>query len=74
MVAPSIKAKLAGENFSLLRNQKSRDRYDKRMRDLTTKAEDQLEATRRNNQISALNLIDDQLGPKDWTGWDPSKV
>lgn len=55
-----------------MRNMDSRQRYQERMEGLLKDAIEAKAAQERNDQIQALNLVDDVLGPKNWDGWENS--
>ena len=69
MLAPSLRNKLIDEPYHVMRNVDSRQRYKERMTGLLDDAIEAKAAQERNDQIQALNLIDDVLGPKNWDGW-----
>lgn len=68
-LAPSLRRKLLSEPNQVMRNTESRDRYARRITSLLHKTIQNETAQERNQQIQALNLVDDVLGPKDWEAW-----
>jgi len=69
-LAPCLVVKLLSEPNRRIRNAESRERYAKRISDTIKTLAAEKEANERKDQIQALNLIDDILGPKDWAQWD----
>ena len=56
-----------------MRNMDSRERYKTRIAGLLRDAVEAKAAQERNDQIQALNMVDDVLGPRNWEGWENSE-